>query len=426
VTNTDDAPTIFAAHWKFEPYMQKGYQILTVTHKTTTLQNISRFMIDESAGASAHEKLKSLMADFEIDEMVYVPTCNRVMYFFHSSTPFSEQQQLAFLQAVNPELSEDDFQQVLYFQGSDALTHLFQVTASVDSLVVGEREILRQVRQAYEACRESSLVGDNLRMAIEFAVQSAKEIYTYTKIGQKPVSVVSLAINRMMESGLAKDARILLIGAGQTNQLVGKFLKKYEYNNVSVFNRTPNKAATLAEFVGGKGYALDQLATFSEGFDCIITCTGAQAPVLTPEVYQSLLVKERDEKMVIDLAVPQDLHPRILKHFNVNYIDIEDLRSLARINLSFREKEVEKAQSYLKTHVENFAHLYQQRQLERAMQKVPQEIKAVKKRAMEEVFHRELSSLDPDARALLERALDYMEKKCISIPMKAARQLANA
>ncbi|RMG76481.1 MAG: glutamyl-tRNA reductase [Bacteroidetes bacterium] len=405
--------------------MLKNYHILTVTHKTTNLNKIGSFVIQNAEGEALTAELEQLKSTFGLNELMYVPTCNRVVYFFHTSRPVDDVFIRAFFQKVNPALKPSSIDaEVVHFTGHHALEHLFRVSASIESLVVGEREILRQLRTGYEASRVAGLTGDNIRLAMDCAVVAAKDVYANTRIGEKPVSVVSLAIEQLLKCNLPKDARILMVGAGQTNNLVTKFLVKYGYCNVAVFNRSLEKAENLATRLGGQSYPLSELENYRAGFDCMIVCTGSTTPIIQPELYKKLVNGESGEKVVIDLSIPHNVAPEVVQAFEVKYIEIDGLKLLARKNHAFRKKEVVKAVTLLETHLENFETAYRQRQIERAMKRVPVEIKAVKERALSEVFKKEMESLDDNARSLVEKMMTYMEKKCIGIPMKAAKEIA--
>ena len=243
-------------------------------------------------------------------------------------------------------------------------------------------------------------------------------------LGDKPVSIVSLAIQKLLKSNLPKEARILLIGAGQTNALAAKFLAKHHYHNVVVFNRSLDKAEKIAASLGGRALPLQELDQYRDGFDAMIVCTGATKAIIQADIYQKLLAGETDEKVVIDLAIPNNVAQEVVEAFNLNYIEIEGLRQLAKENLAFREQEIVKAKKLLVQFQEEMPSLIQQRKLELAMRQVPEAIKAVKSKALNEVFQKEVETLDDSTRELLERMLTYMEKKCIGIPMKAARELS--
>ncbi len=405
--------------------MLEQLKILTVTHKRTSLKSIGDYVIKTADNEELEHRLHALKEQFALEGLFYLPTCNRVMYFLTVDRKLTRPFAQKFFSAVNPDLSEQQLKAIhktaYLLEGEAALEHFFDVAASIDSLVVGERQILRQMREAFDQCQAWKLIDDTLRLAMRYAVVAAKEVYSRTRIGDKPVSIVSLAVQRMLKAGVPKDARILLVGAGQTNALVAKFLAKHHYENVVVFNRTLHKAEALAETLNGSARPLSGLPDYQGGFDCLIVCTGATRAVITPELFQRLRAGETERKVIIDLAIPHNVSPEVADSEAVHYIEIEGLRNLAKENLAFREEEVMRAKKLLAYHLAEFPMHLRQRQLEKAMRQVPEEIKAVKSRAMEVVFRNELETLDEQSRDLLERMMSYMEKKCIGIPMKAAR-----
>ncbi len=400
------------------------YRILTITHRETTLDNLSHFVIKSE---SPEEQLLQLKQSFDLDEVMYLATCNRIMFLFHSEQNITTDFIHRFFTTINPdmpiEIQQALPQMVSQYIGRDAIGHLYNVAASTDSMVIGEREILRQLRSAYKQCQNWQLTGDYIRLAMRFAVEAAKEVYSRTRIGEKPISVASLAIQQMIKAGLPEDARVLMIGAGQTNTLVTKFLHKYKLNNLTVYNRTLEKAEKLAGIVDGKAMPLASLSDHKEGFDAMIVCTGSTEAIIDTTLYQQLLKGESEHKVLVDLSIPNNIDRRVAEGFNTTYIEIEGLRLIAQQNLSFREKEVTHAQVILNKNLSTFQQAYQQRQIEKAMHHVPKAIKAIKSHAMNNVFRKELDELDENTLELMERMMAYMEKQCISIPMKAAKEI---
>jgi glutamyl-tRNA reductase len=409
--------------------MIKNFKILTITHRNTNLSELGNFVVKYADQEELKSNLHRLKDQFNLNELLYLATCNRVMYFFHTNQKIDYTFIADFFQNINPSLSQTEIDNLdectSFYEGDEALNHLYEVAASVDSLIVGEREILRQLREAYNQCLSWGLTNDHIRIAMNSAVQNAKEVYAKTKIGEKPVSIVSLAIQKLLKAGLKKDSRILMIGAGQTNLLVAKFLVKHNFSNVVIFNRSIEKARQIANMTGGRALAFTELSTYSEGFDCLIVCTGATKALINDNLYQSLLSGDKSKKLVIDLSVPHNIAKTISANFNIHYVDVENLRHLAKKNIAFREKEVVIVKTMSAKNLQEFHTIYRQRQIERAMQQVPQEIKAVKSHAMNNVFKKELEHLDEQALDLLERMMSYMERRCISIPMQAAKNTQN-
>ncbi len=404
--------------------MLQQYKILTVTHRHTNLKDIGRFVIKADGSEQLRAHLTRLRAKLNLDELFYTATCNRVLYLFVTSQELDDAFVSRFFTEVGQDLQPEMLQQVRRLSGEAAVGHLYDVAASIDSLVIGERQILGQLRESFDQCRDWELTGDALRLLFQHAVLAARDVYANTRIGEKPVSVVSLAVQKLLRLGVPTQARVLLIGAGQTNALAAKFLKKNQFEHVTVFNRTLERAEQVAAtFDHGRARALADLATYSEGFDVIIVCTGAKDPVITENVLQQLLQGEAAAgKVVIDLAIPHNVAREAMEAFACTYIEIEDLRQLAQENLAFREQEIQRARHLLEVHLEEFPILFRQRQLELALRRLPEDIKAVRARAMNEVFRKEVEGLDDNTRELLDRMMAYMEKKCIGIPMKAARE----
>lgn len=405
--------------------MLQDYKILTVTHRNTSLKDIGQFAIAAEQAAVLDEKLEAIKQTFGFDELMYVATCNRVLFLFISEQPLDAAFVERFFLFVNPQLdTQTIIDNIRPLEGMAAVTHLYEVGGSIDSLVVGERQILGQLRDAFDQARTRGHIGSYLQLLVQRMVVASKDIYANTRIGEKPVSIVSLAVRKMFSYHLPTSARILLIGAGQTNSLIGKFLVKYHYDNVAVFNRSLDKAELLAEKVAGTAHPLSALDTYAQGFDCIIVCTGAPDPILTPALYAQLLNGEDPTgKIIVDLAIPHNTHPDVLAQYPTStYIEIGGLKHLADENLAFREHEMTIAHDRLREHIEAFPGVLKVRQLELAMRSVPDEIKAVRQKAVNEVFRKDMEQLDDTTRALIDQMMTYMEKKCISIPMRVAKE----
>lgn len=153
-------------------------------------------------------------------------------------------------------------------------------------------------------------------------------------------------------------------------------------------------------------------------------CTGATEPVITPALYHKLLAAESGTKVVVDLAVPNNVDTRIPRTFPVKYVEIEGLRELASENLAFREQERRKAETLITEKVRAYRELWHQRQVERALLPVVDDVRDAKERAVSEVFAKELAQLDPTARQLAQRMLEYMEKKSVAAVMRTMKEIA--
>lgn len=406
--------------------MLDGYHLLTLTHRHTPLETIGKMVVQDHASPV----LQHLKDRFEWEEMMYLATCNRVAFLFYQHGRVSDSIAQEVVRMVRPELSFDEQEaistQMRLLHGAEAIQHWLEVAASMDSLVIGEREIIRQLREQYERSRDAGLTGDHLRLLMRFTIETAKEIYSQTGIGEKAVSVVALAFQEMLASIPDRNSRIVMIGAGQTNTLFAKFLMKYGYQNVMVFNRSFENARTLADTLQGRALPLDALEHYTEGFDCLVVCTGATEPVVTPEIYRHLLQGEQGLKTVVDLSVPNNVDKRILPAFSLRFIEIEGLKQIANEHMAYRENERRKAESIIAERLFAYREQWHDRQVERSMAHIPAEVRAIKERALNQVYGKEFAALDPQAQALVMEMMAYMEKKCTAIPIKEVKKLVKS
>lgn len=400
------------------------FKTIAFTHKTTELKDIGRLHIEDE---DLEARLSHLKSEMQLDELLYVSTCNRVEFTMVTNEEVDEEFRRKFFAAFNPEWKANDVTWAANhsrtFEGEKSLRHLYYVASSVDSLVVGEREIITQVREAYEKCHKLGLTGDRFRLLVRSAIETAKQVYTQTQIAQNPVSVVSLAYRKMREVEIDHPPHILMIGAGQTNQTMAQYLRKAPFGKVTVFNRTLEKAQELAESLHGEAKPLEELKNFSEPFDIIISCTGASQPIINNRTYRQIIGNDLSEKVVVDLAIPSDLEQEVLRKNNIHYIGIESLKEEARKNLERRQKELEVCKRLIDDRINEFEHLLRERRIEVSMREIPKVVKKIRERATTQVFNKELDELDPKSREVLEKMMDYMEKKYISVPMKMAKEI---
>ncbi|MFC2176110.1 glutamyl-tRNA reductase [Bacteroidota bacterium] len=399
------------------------FKTIAFTHKTTELKDIGKLHISDDDIASRLQHLKDTL---QLQELLYLSTCNRVEFLMVTEKVVDENFKKEFFEAFNPQWNQKDVEWATShsrtFENERSLRHLFYVASSIDSLVVGEREIITQVRASYEICNKIGITGDRLRLLTRFAIETAKLVYTKTQIAQNPVSVVSLAYRKLQENKWNKP-RVLIIGAGQTNQNMVQYLKKGEYGKVSVYNRTHENAQELANLLNGDGYPLSELTNHQGGFDILISCTGASQTIISNRVYRQLVKEDSSKKTIIDLAIPSDLEQEVIRKNNVNYIGIESLKEQARKNLEARQQELDLCKRLIDDKINEFEHILRERRIELSMAEIPKVVKDIRDRATNQVFSKNLSEMDPKTRETLEEILDYMEKKYISVPMKLAKEI---
>lgn len=388
------------------------------------MEKLALLHLNEEAQSLFLGKLK---VNFNFDELLHLSTCNRVEFFVCTDTLLNETTIQNILKFVNPQLSVLDLKQFAssaeLFEGDEAINHVFELASSLKSLVVGEREIITQVRKSYELCNGLNLTGDFIRLLVKQTIETAKEVFTNTDIAKNPVSVVSLAYRQLRDLGIKNEAKIIMVGSGETNTNMANYLQKHKYANFTIFNRTLSNAETLAQKLNATAFSLNDLSTYNKGFDVLITCTGSTEPVITDSVYQTLKAGDNTKKVIIDLALPADVDKQVIENNNIHYIDINSLKSQAEKNLDLRKGEVDKCRAIIKTKLEEFISLYNERKIELAFGEIPKQVKAIKELAMNEVFSKEINSLDDKSKEVLDKVLNYVEKKYNAVAMKTAKEV---
>jgi glutamyl-tRNA reductase len=396
---------------------------LALTHARLPLETVGAFHVQPQDLGALAQRLKATAG---VQEIFALGTCNRAELVF--TMPSGQQVDVpqlvrAWAPGVDAPQQELAIRSVQSYTGADAARHLMAVAASLESLVVGEREILAQVREQYQRCKTLGLTGDRLRVLMKQVVVTAKRVYTETAIAHRPVSVVSLAYRALRDGGMPKDSRILVVGAGKTGSDMCRYLGKHGYKDLHIFNRTYAKAQALAREVGGQAYPLDTLIAFSGSFDVLISAVGRGTPIVDVELLRTLAQGEARTRTLVDLALPHDIDARGMDTTAVRLIRVEDLQEEAERNKAGRQQELGACLAIVEEGVAEYGLMARERLVERAMGAVPEEVKAIRQRAVDEVFARDIAAMDEKSREVLMRVLDHMERKYISGPMRTAKAI---
>lgn len=403
---------------------QEYFYAVAITHKKFSLKEIGKLHADDTSVKSILTKIKTSL---HLKELVYLSTCNRVEFLFTTQKQVNKDFLSTLFSLLNAELKKTEIKKIntyaQVYSGSDAVNHVLRVASSLDSLVVGEREIITQFRQAYDKCNEYGLTGDFMRLLSRHTVETAKQIFTETDIAKNPVSVMSLAYRLLKEKNIKENARCVFVGAGQTNATMAKYLKKHHFSTFTVFNRSLSKATQLASELGGEAHNLAQLKNYTKGFDVLITCTGSNNNIITSETYKQLVQQDTDKKIIIDLAVPVDVHPQVLKKYNIDYISVTDIKKQARQNVSLRKKEIKICEEIIAKKTTGFQSILHERTIELAFGEIPQKIKEINHLALTEVFAKDVKTLDENSRQTVEKIMGYLEKKYNAVAITTAKKV---
>lgn len=393
--------------------------IVSLNHRNATIEQLGKLHVTEDRQKAF---LANLKAHLGIQGIAYLTTCNRVEFIMVDEAYFCMGRLQQLFQAFEP--NTEDMRSLManamVLHGDEAVRHLFRVAAGLESMVLGEREILTQVRSAMERSREWNLAGDQLRITERIVIETAKQVFTKTDIARNSVSVNALGWKAFLAKGIASDASILMIGAGQTNANIARYLEKQGHTDVRVLNRTTEKARALAEPRGWTWGSLETLSTsLASQPAAIFLCTGSDVLVLDDD--QAAVLPDGNT-FILDLSVPSGVGPTVRNRPDVDVVDIAALKPIADRNTGGRRAALGDCQRIIDSAVTGLTQRLQQREVELALKELPALLAAVRNTALGEVFAQELEGLDGDTRNLVDRIVTYLEKKYLSVPMKLARQ----
>lgn len=401
-----------------------SFKIIAFTHKNLPFDLIGKLHLNQEEQTTV---LGAVKLNFGFDEFLFLSTCNRVELFITTQQELNKVFIKELVLFLNSRLNNVEANELSdnaeCYSGDDAVEHILKVASSLDSMVVGEREIITQVRKAYDFCNMLGLTGDFIRLLTKQTIETAKDIYTNTDIAKNPVSVASLAYRQLRDLGIKNDARIIFVGSGETNTVLASYLQKHKFANFTVFNRSLANGEKLAAILKGKAFEFSRLNDFKEGFDVLIVCTSSSEPLITKAIFDKLNGKETSKKVIIDLAIPANVEEVVAKDKLVRYIDINSLKAQAEANLELRKGEIDKCEQIIKNKTEQFRWLHKERRIELAFGEVPKQVKAIKDLAVNEVFAKEINLLDNQSKEVLEKVLCYVEKKYNAVAIKTAKEL---
>lgn len=326
----------------------RDYSLVGLSHKTAPVEVRERLAIGAGDLPGVLGELRALPG---VDELMLVSTCNRVEAYVYGEPDAGER-----VQAWLTARAGDGVAKVLYRQqGGGALTHLFRVAASLDSMVLGEPQILGQVKGAFAAAQKAGTLAGALTTACQAAISAAKRVRTETAVGSAPVSMASAAVELARKIFGSLDGRtVLLVGAGKMSELTAKHLSGAA-SRVVVTNRTFARGEELAARVGGLARPWEQLAQLLTEADIVVSSTAAPRPVLTVPMLQAA-IKARHWRplFLVDLAVPRDIEDGAAKIENVYPYDVDDLDQVVSEGRAARETEAQKAEALVREEVARY------------------------------------------------------------------------
>jgi glutamyl-tRNA reductase len=394
--------------------------LIGVNHKTAPIALRERvaFSRDELPEAT-----RALAAIPGVSECMILSTCNRVE-ILAVVEPFQVDltQFLSQYFALDPALL---VQHLYEHRDRKAVEHLFRVASSLDSMVVGEPQILGQVKEAYAVARAAGTVGCQLESLLQSAFAAAKKVRSETEIGANSVSIASVAVELARKIfGSLEGRTVFLVGAGKMSELAARHLVQQGAGTILVANRTLERARCLAEPFGGRVVPLEQIYEVASQADIVISSTGAPHSIFRREHGQAFLRQRRNRPMFfIDIAVPRDVDPEMGELEGIFVYDIDDLQQIAAAHIAERGHEATDAEALIAAEVERFHQRHLALNVTPAIVALQQQAEEIRQAELHRAQSR-LGSLSAEQVAAVEALTHGLVNKFLHPPMQALKRAA--
>ena len=402
---------------------------LYCTHQTTPLP------IRERLAFASQEQLKAaylrLKERFPETESVVLSTCNRVELYVARASDAEQltPPQLAQFLAEFHGVPMDEFVGELRFAtGSEAVRHLYEVISSLDSMVLGEPQIVNQVREAYRVAEVHSSCGPISHALFQGAIRTSGRVRTETRLSEGKVSIASVAVGDFAKSIFDHfdDKMVLIIGAGEMAEETLRYLKDEGVRDIVVINRSPERAERVAAEWGGRAVPWSELETWLGRADVIVSTTGAEKPIVDARLFKR--VRESNPgrtAFILDLGAPRDFAPSIKDLDNVFLYDIDSLRNTCEENRKARVREIDKARQIIDDETARFMAEYYHRASGEIVSRLMQDWHGVSKEELDRLFNK-LPQLTSHDREQIERTVGRIVNKLLHPPLEALKDEARA
>jgi glutamyl-tRNA reductase len=396
------------------------------SHHTAPVEVRERLAFSREQAAEALARFRTR---YPQAEAVLLSTCNRVELYFASDAADacpSHHEAVAFLAEFHGLDVDQVFNQLFEHTGEDFVRHLFTVAASLDSMVVGEAQILGQVKQAYDVATTASATGPLTNAAFQAALRVAKRVASETAIQQKRVSIPSVAVADFAKSVFEHfdDKRVLVIGAGEMGEEALRYLVDEGARNISLVSRSHARAVDLASRLAGEPRPWDELHVLLVAADLVVSATGASDPIMTAAEFRPIIAERYQRTLLIlDLAIPRDFDPAIGEMTGVYLYSIDDLTAACERNRRQRELEWPRAERIIEEETRRFMADLHHRATAPTIKRLKLRAEEVKADELARLLNK-LGSIDAKTQTEIATAFDRLVNKLLHPPLESLRDEA--
>ncbi len=395
---------------------------LGISHRRATVELLERLAFADEDYSKAYRRVTD---DPAIEEAVILSTCNRVEIYGNVPAYHSGFQALKRVLSESREIAPEEIAEPLYSHYEDAaVEHLFSVAAGLDSMVLGEPQILSQVREAHRRAQGEEAAGSTLTALFHAAARAGRKVRSETAVGAAPDAFVDAGADLAAEAlGPLEGLRAVVVGAGQMSALAVKHLHRRGVGTIRVLNRSLERARSLAERTGAEPGHLDALPAALRGADLVVSATGAAGVVVPDAAVRSAMVGRERPLFVLDLAVPRDVEPSVGTIPGVRLVDIEGLRETLDVRRAEAAEHIARAHEIVSEEMHRFA-------IRRRSERLAPVIRALRRHGEDvsaaelERFRTELADLTPDERAAVDAIARGIVAKLLHDPIVRMKELA--
>jgi glutamyl-tRNA reductase len=394
--------------------------IVGLSHKTAPVEIRERLAFDNDGLRTA---LASLVRREDVTEAMILSTCNRVEVVAESPDDGRIREFLCEFHRI----PHDSVSRHLYsFRNTEAIRHVFRVAASLDSMMVGEPQILGQVKEAYRIATDAGTVGLHLSALMNRAFAVAKKIRSETGISQSAVSVSYAAVELARKIfGDLNGKVVMIIGASKMGELAARHLKRNGVSSVLVTNRTFERAVEAAKVFEGAAVPFERFTDHMDRADIVISSTGAPHFIITRAQAEQIIHRRKNKPMFfIDIAVPRDIDPAVNEIDNAFVYDIDDLQQVIDANLKERLKEALRAEEIVDAEVQAFCTKIQSREVVPTIVQLRETLEKLRRGEIER-NRRHLKDLSPDQQAAVDHITKSLINKILHSPTEQLKQMAH-
>lgn len=396
---------------------------LRFTHKEAPIAVLEKLTFKEP-----RKILKEIHALDFVKECVILQTCNRVEIYAAVSEQVSTkaESKIAEHWQQRTGFDREKFYHTLKESFNlQALSHLMRLTSGLESMIVGEDQILGQAQEAFEEAKKCGTIGPVLETTFEKAIKTGRKVRLKTRINKGAVSIGSAAVELLEETfGDLKDKKIIIIGAGETGELVAKALASRKHAVIFVANRTYERGVRLARMLAGHAVRFNKVKDLLAEVDAAIVATAAPHYVLTKKLLQKILDKREGKRLfIMDLSQPRNVEESIVSLPNVELCSIDDLRGIAEINLKIRHREIEKAEVMVKNELKHLELMLKQEQAKPLISALCNKAEEIRRKELKKTL-RMLEKLNDDQQKVIDDLTLVLIERILYHPIRNLRKAA--